>query len=71
LATSHTLSFCAAFKSCGRHSAAHRKGSNYDKLIADFQMADEGQQRVFAKLLVAGSELIRYLDATLLPKATT
>lgn len=49
-------------------SAAHRKGSSYDKLIAELQMADEGQQRVFAKLLVAGTEFIRYLGATLLPK---
>jgi hypothetical protein len=52
-------------------SAAHRKGSNYDKLIAGLQMADEGQQKVSAALLTAGSELIRYLRLTLLPKATT
>jgi hypothetical protein len=51
-------------------SAAHRKGSNYDKLIADFEMFDEGQQRVFAKLLGDGIDLIRYLGATLLPKST-
>ena len=49
-------------------SAAHRKGSSYDKLIADLQMADEGQQKVFSALLSAGCELIRYLRATLLPK---
>jgi len=51
-------------------SAAHRKGSSYDKLIADLQMADEGQQKVFAALLTAGCDLIRYLRATLLPKPT-
>ena len=35
-------------------SAAHRKGSSYEKLIADLQLADEGQQKVFAALLTAG-----------------
>jgi hypothetical protein len=51
-------------------SAVHRKGSNYDKLIASLQMVDEGQQRVFAKLLGASIDLIRYLGATLLPECT-
>ena len=51
-------------------SAAHRKGSSYDKLIADLQMADEGQQKVFAALLTAGSEFIRFLRALLIPKAS-
>ena len=51
-------------------SAAHRKGSTYDKLIADLQMADEGQQKVFTALLTAATELIRYLRATLLAKPT-
>lgn len=49
-------------------SAAHRKGSSYEKLIADLQMVDEGQQKVFAALLNAGTELICYLRATLFPK---
>jgi hypothetical protein len=49
-------------------SAAHRKGSSYEQLIADLQMADEGQQRVFASLLISGSEFIRYLRALLIPK---
>ncbi len=49
-------------------SAAHRKGSSYDKLIADLQMADEGQQKVIAALLTAGCDFIRYLRATLLPR---
>jgi len=48
----------------------HRKGSTYDELIAGLQMADEGQQKIFAALLTAGSDLIRYLRATLLPKPT-
>lgn len=51
-------------------SAAHRKGSSYEELIADLQMADEGQQKVFAALLTAGSEFIRFLRTLLIPKAT-
>lgn len=51
-------------------SAAHRKGSSYEELIADLQMADEGQQKVFSALLTAGSEFIRFLRALLIPKAT-
>ena len=52
-------------------SAAHRKGSSYEKLIADLQMADEGQQKVFAALLVAASEFIRFLKTLLISKATS
>lgn len=52
-------------------SAAHRKGSSYEKLIADLQMADEGQQKVFAALLTAATEFIRFLKALLIPKAQT
>jgi hypothetical protein len=51
-------------------SAAHRKGSSYDMLIADLEMADEGQQRVFSALLMQGSDLIKYLSATLTPKGS-
>jgi hypothetical protein len=51
-------------------SAVHRKGSTYDELIAGLQMVDEGQQKIFAALLTAGSDLIRYLRATLFPKST-
>jgi hypothetical protein len=49
-------------------SAAHRKGSSYDKLIADLQMSDEGQQKVFFKLLSAGVALIQHLSSTLILK---
>ncbi|MFZ5592845.1 MAG: hypothetical protein ACOY4D_01000 [Pseudomonadota bacterium] len=49
-------------------SAAHRKGSNYDKLVAELQIADEGQQRVFFVILTSACALIRYLDARFLPK---
>lgn len=48
-------------------SAAHRKGSSYEQLISDLQMADEGQQKVFASLLISGSKFIRYLRALLIP----
>jgi hypothetical protein len=50
-------------------SAAHRKGSSYEKLIADLQLADEGQQKLFAALLTAACEFIRFLNALLIPKA--
>jgi len=49
-------------------SAAHRKGSNYDKLLQDLQMADKGQQSVFAALLVAAIQFLSYLQANLIPK---
>jgi hypothetical protein len=49
-------------------SAAHRKGNSYEKLIADLQITDEGQQKVFARLLTAATEFIRFLKALLLPK---
>jgi hypothetical protein len=48
-------------------SAAHRKGSNYEKLIEQLQMEDEGQQKVFSKLVVAAVELVRYLRTNLIP----
>ncbi|MEO8428182.1 MAG: hypothetical protein ABI651_13815 [Verrucomicrobiota bacterium] len=51
-------------------SAAHRKGSSYEELIADLQMADEGQQKVFTALLTAASEFIRFLKAFLIPKTS-
>jgi hypothetical protein len=50
-------------------SAVHRKGSTYDELIGGLQMVDEGQPKIFAALLTAGSDLIRYLRAALLPKS--
>lgn len=49
-------------------SAAHRKGSSYEKLIADLQMTDEGQQKVFAALLTSAREFIGFLKAFLIPK---
>ena len=52
-------------------SAAHRKGSSYEKLIADLQMADEGQQKVFAALLTAASEFIQFLKSFMIPSVKT
>lgn len=62
------IKFLRVLQDLRSKSAAHRKGSSYEDLIADLQMADEGQQKVFAALLVAGSEFIRFLKALLTPK---
>lgn len=48
--------------------AAHRKGSNYDKVVADLQLKDEGHQLVFGKLLNAANEFIQYLQKLFLPE---
>ena len=47
-------------------SAAHRKGGNYETLIAELQLADEGQQRTFDRLLTAAAELLAFLRSTLI-----
>jgi len=52
-------------------SAAHRKGSSYDELVEKLQLADEGRHRVFAALLVAAVELLRFLRERLLAKKTS
>jgi len=62
------IKFLRVLQDLRSKSAAHRKGSNYDKLIADLQIADEGQQRVFALILTSAVEFIRYLQANLPPK---
>ncbi len=49
-------------------SAAHRKGSNYERLVEDLQMADEGQQRVFEALPIAATNFLFYLRSNLLTK---
>ena len=63
------VKFLRVLQNLRSKSAAHRKGSSYEKLIADLQMADEGQQKVFAALLTAASEFIRFLRALLIPRA--
>ncbi len=62
------IKFLRALQNLRSKSAAHRKGNDYDKLIADLQMANERQQKVFAALLIAACNLIRYLRAMLLPQ---
>lgn len=47
-------------------SAAHRKGTNYEKLITDLHLEDEGQQRVFSSLLTKATNLLIYLRQNLL-----
>ena len=64
------IKFLRVLQDLRSKSAAHRKGSSYDKLIADLQMTDEGQQKVFAKLLAAGNEFIRFLRTLLVPKSS-
>ncbi|MBX3331491.1 MAG: hypothetical protein KF722_13875 [Nitrospira sp.] len=49
-------------------SAAHRKGSNYERLVEDLQMAAEGRQRVFGALLIAATNFLFYLRSNLLFK---
>jgi len=65
------IKFLRVLQDLRSKSAAHRKGSNYDKLVADLQLADEGQQKVFATLLMAGNNLIGHLRDAVLPKPTT
>lgn len=47
-------------------SAAHRKGTSYDKLIEDLGMKDEGHQKAFASILRDAVAFIRYLRENLL-----
>lgn len=62
------INFLRVLQDLRSKSAAHRKGSNYDKLIVNLQIADEGQQRVFAVILTSAVEFVRYLQVNLLPK---
>jgi hypothetical protein len=61
------IKFLRVLQDLRSKSAAHRKGSSYEELMGELHLPDEGQQRVFAALLGAGSKLIRFLRATLLP----
>lgn len=62
------IKFLRVLQDLRSKSAAHRKGSNYEKLVEDLQLADEGQQRVFSALLTAATNLIHYLRTSLLSK---
>jgi hypothetical protein len=60
------IKFLRVLQDLRSKSAAHRKGSNYERLIEDLQMADAGQQEVFRALLVAAADFILYLRSNLL-----
>ncbi len=60
------IKFLRVLQDLRSKSAAHRKGSNYEKLIEDLQLEDEGQQRVFSALLTAATNFIQYLRTNLL-----
>lgn len=64
------IKFLRVLQDLRSKSAAHRKGSNYEKLIEDLRLADEGQQRVLSALLTAATDFILYLRATLLSKSS-
>ena len=64
------IKFLRALQDLRSKSAAHRKGSNYEKLVEDLQLADEGQQRVFGALLTAATNFIHYLRTNLLSKGS-
>lgn len=59
------IKFLRVLQDLRSKSAAHRKGSSYEKLIRELQMDDDGQQKVFAELLKAGCELLQYLRESL------
>lgn len=46
-------------------SAAHRKGSSYDKLIHELGIPDQGQKKVFASLLERAGLWIDFLLSSL------
>ena len=64
------IKFLRVLQDLRSKSAAHRKGSSYEELITNLQIADEGQQKVFSALLAAGTDFIRFLKTLLIPKTT-
>lgn len=62
------IKFLRVLQDLRSKAAVHRKGSNYDKLVAELQIADEGQQRVFFAILNSACALITYLESSLLSK---
>lgn len=59
------IKFLRVLQDLRSRSAAHRKGSQYDKLVSELGLKDEGQKIVFGKLLIAGCRFIEYLLANL------
>jgi hypothetical protein len=62
------IKFLRVLQDLRSSSVAHRKGSNYERLVGDLQMADEGPQRVFGALLIAATNFLFYLRSNLLFK---
>lgn len=52
-------------------SAAHRKGTGYDRLVANLRAEGVGQQEVFELLLKRGIEFIHFLRISLIPVPPT
>lgn len=61
------IKFLRVLQDLRSKSSAHRKGSSYDKLVEELELADEGQKAVFEKLLREAEGLIGYLSEGLLP----
>lgn len=61
------IQFLRTLQNLRSTSAAHRKGSNYEKLIEDLQLIDEGAQKVFEQLLLAGITFTRFVSVFLIP----
>lgn len=61
------IKFLRVLQDLRSKSAAHRKGTNYEKLVKELHLADEGQQKVFAQLIGSAIALVQYLDRNLLP----
>jgi hypothetical protein len=55
------IKFLRVLQDLRSRSAAHRKGSQYDKLVSELGLKDEGQKIVFSKLLVAGCRFLEFL----------
>lgn len=59
------IKFLRRLQNLRSSSAAHRKGSSYDRLVAELGLADDGQRLVFGKLLKTANGFIHYLDSQL------
>lgn len=67
----HLVKFLRVLQDLRSKSVAHRKGSNYEKLVEDLQLADKGQQRVFGALLSAAIDFLAYLRTNFIPVRKT
>jgi hypothetical protein len=65
------IKFLRVLQDLRSKSAAHRKGSSYEKLIADLQISDDGHQKVFSSLLLAATAFIRFLESLLIEKTSS